>query len=93
MNKYLSAFFVGVRKSDGTEYEPCYLKNIQCSLERHLRKNKYSHSITEDTIFFESRELLKAKQKDLKKQGKDGVQKLPIQSKMKKLTFYIIQIS
>ena len=67
LDKYLEAFFLGVRKQDSTEYEPTYLKNIQCSLERHLRNNKYSHSIIEDFMFDSSREALRAKQRDLKK--------------------------
>jgi hypothetical protein len=50
-----------------SEYEPNYLKNIQQSLERELRKHNYVKSITEDSEFYELREILKAKQIDIKK--------------------------
>jgi hypothetical protein len=54
-------------KKNLSEYEPNYLKNIQQSLERHSRKQNYAKSTTEDSEFYESREILKAKQIDLKK--------------------------
>lgn len=54
LDHYLSAFFVGIRKKDGSEYEPCYLKNIHCSLERHIRNENYEYSITKDSMFYES---------------------------------------
>jgi hypothetical protein len=50
-------------------YEPCYLKNIQNSLERHLKNRQYSVSLTNGREFHKSRQLLKAKQIELKKQG------------------------
>jgi hypothetical protein len=67
LNEYLSSFYIGIRKIDESEYEPNYLKNVQYSLERHLRKQTYPKSITEDNQFYESREILKAKLIDLKK--------------------------
>lgn len=48
---YLSSFYLGIRKKDESEYEPNYLKNIQHSLEKHLRKQNYPKSITEDNEF------------------------------------------
>ena len=51
LNEYLSSFYLGIRKKDESEYEPNYLKNIQHSLERHLRKQNYPKSITEDNEF------------------------------------------
>ena len=48
------------------------MKNIQQSLERHSRKQNYAKSITEDSEFYESREILKAKQIDLKKGKGNG---------------------
>ena len=48
------------------------MKNIQQSLERHLRKQNYAKSITEDSEFYESRDILEAKQIDLKKRKGNG---------------------
>jgi len=94
LDHYLSAFFVGIRKKDGSEYEPCYLKNIQCSLERHLRNENYEYSITKDSMFYESRQCLQAKQKDLKKQGKGWGPKTadPIEDKEDKIVYETNQL-
>jgi hypothetical protein len=70
LDPLLGSFYVGVRKVDGQEYEPCYIKNIQGSIERHLKNRKYAKSITHDREFHASQQLLKAKQIDLRKQGK-----------------------
>jgi hypothetical protein len=70
LDVYLGAFFAGVRKSDGDEYEPSYLKNIQNSIERHLKNRGYTTSLTNGIQFHHSREILKAKQIHLRKQGK-----------------------
>ena len=48
------------------------MKNIQQSLDRHSRKQNYTKSITEDSEFHESREILKTKQIDLKKGTGNG---------------------
>ena len=64
-------FVLGIRKKM-SEYEPNYLKTIQQSLERQLRKQNYAKSITEDSEFYELREILKAKQIDLKKGKGNG---------------------
>jgi hypothetical protein len=70
LDKLLGHFVVSVRKQNGDDYEPCYLKNIQNSLERHLKNRQYSVSLTNGREFHNSRQLLKAKQIELKKQGK-----------------------
>jgi hypothetical protein len=70
LDRFLGHFFVSVRKQNGEEYEPCYLKNIQNSLERHLKNRMYSVSLTNGREFHNSRQMLKAKQIDLKKNGK-----------------------
>jgi hypothetical protein len=41
LDPLLESFYVGVRKSDGSQYEPCYVKNIQRSIERHLKNRNY----------------------------------------------------
>ena len=67
---YISGFLFSVRKKDGTEYEPVSLRAFISSFERQLRQSNYGHSIINDPVFQKCREVLKAKTKDLKSQGK-----------------------
>ena len=46
------------------------MQGIQASVARHLREKKYPHNIREDTIFQQSRDVVAAKCKSLKQQGK-----------------------
>ncbi|XP_070576202.1 uncharacterized protein KIAA1958 homolog [Ptychodera flava] len=66
-------FLCVVRKEDGTEYEPSYLRGMLSSLERHLRLAKYEASLVTSLDFFSTREKLKAKQKNLRKHGKGNL--------------------
>jgi hypothetical protein len=70
LDPLLGNFFWRVRKANGENFEPCYLKNMQNSLERHLKNRKYPVSLTSDREFNESRKQLKSKQIELKKQGR-----------------------
>nr|KAG5689290.1 hypothetical protein BaRGS_033082 [Batillaria attramentaria] len=80
---------VPVRKEDGEEYEPVYLKNIQSSLERYLRYRGYSWSITRDSAFAGSRAKLKTKQDLLVEQGKgQGIPRFDMLTPQDVDTFY-----
>ena len=70
LNGYICKFLLTVRKKDGSEYEPTSLRNFVSSFERHLKKKEYGHSIISGEHFSKCRAILKAKQKDLKSQGK-----------------------
>jgi hypothetical protein len=70
LNKLLSLFFLSVKKTDGTDYEPGSLKGMQGSFERHLKESGYTTSIISDIQFEKSRSALASKQKQLKKKGK-----------------------
>ena len=67
INIYCTA---GVRKRDGTEYEPDTLTGIQNSIDRHLKNLKSKVDIKKDEQFTHSRKVLEAKRKQLKSQGK-----------------------
>ncbi|KAJ8007494.1 hypothetical protein DPEC_G00118080 [Dallia pectoralis] len=70
LDSYLAFFFRDARQKDGSEYEPNSLANYQCGLERYLKEQRYSYSITRDKEFRLSQEALKQKQLELKFKGK-----------------------
>ena len=70
LDKYLSSFFLVVRKADGSEYEPCSLRAMLASIERYLRFKNYPLSLTRDAAFSNMRNVLKLKQQTLRSIGK-----------------------
>ncbi|PVD28830.1 hypothetical protein C0Q70_11425 [Pomacea canaliculata] len=70
LDKYLSSFFLVVRKTDGSEYEPCSLRAMLASIERYLRQKNYPASLTRDNQFANMRNVLKLKQQMLRSLGK-----------------------
>ena len=71
LNKYVTDFIVNVRKVDGGEYEPSYLRGFMSSFDRQLKRHKYGLQIMSNSVqFSESRDALRMKQRDLKAQGK-----------------------
>ncbi|GCC28298.1 hypothetical protein chiPu_0006727 [Chiloscyllium punctatum] len=68
----LADFIVSVRKKNGDEFEPSSLRGILGSIDRWLRRHKYGHSIFQGTgnQFKKTKDSLKAKQKQLKEEGK-----------------------
>ena len=70
LDTYLGKFYLGVRKMDGNEYEPDSLTSIQNSIDRDLSENEYGVKIKAGHEFEHSREVLAAKRKYLKKEGK-----------------------
>ena len=66
----LCRFFLLVRKSDGSNYEPNTLHGFMSSYERHLRRYNYEYSLSGNSVeFAKLREVLKSKQRELKRQG------------------------
>lgn len=63
-------FFLGVRKSDGSNYEASTFIYI---FDRHLRRMKYGKQIISSLEFSKVKEVLKAKQKDLKSEGRGNI--------------------
>ena len=70
LDLYLSRFILAVRKRNGEEYEPTTLRGFIASVERYLKKCQYSESVITGQNFTRTREVLKSKQKQLKRLGK-----------------------
>ena len=58
------------RKNNGDEYEPCSLTSLLRSIDRQLRDLGSLVRILEDREFESSCKVLKAKRKELRRQGK-----------------------
>ena len=70
LDNYLSRFLLSVRKKNGDEYEPSTLRGFIASIERYLKKCRYSESVITGQNFARTRDTLKSKQKHLKRLGK-----------------------
>ena len=68
LDNYLARFFLTVRSKKGEEYEPDTIKAIQTSVSRYLLE-KTNWNIIKDREFQHSRDMLKAKRKQLKRKG------------------------
>lgn len=69
LDSLLARFFLSVRKSDRSEYEPTTLKSFQSSISRHLLENSYGINILTHVDFKHSQDVLAAKMKELKAKG------------------------
>ncbi|KAK3088308.1 hypothetical protein FSP39_017339 [Pinctada imbricata] len=74
LSQILCKFFLGIRKSDGSNYEPSSLRCFMSSFDRHLKRLDYGFSLVTSDEFRKVREVLQAKQRDLKIQGKGNKQ-------------------
>lgn len=70
LSAYVSNFIYAVRKKDGQEYEPNSLISKFQSIQRFLNVNQYGFSLSKDQVFQKCKQVLKAKTKHLKSQGK-----------------------
>ena len=66
LDPLLGLFFVSLRKENGDDYEPSYLRNISSILVRYFRLNKYSHCLKSEA-FAGSRKRLHSKIRHLMK--------------------------
>ena len=69
LNETFSTFLLSARKKDGSEYEPTTLRGFLCSLDRYLRQKISNLNVNSGPQFAKCREVLKAKQKQLKGLG------------------------
>ena len=63
-------FYITAKKKDKTEYEPDTLSSLSRSIQRYLHDNNARVNILNDEEFKVSREVLKSKRRELRKQGK-----------------------
>lgn len=59
-----------MRKKNGDDYEPTTLRGFIASVDRYLRKRRYSESVITGQDFERTRQVLRSKQKQLKRTGK-----------------------
>jgi hypothetical protein len=69
LNEKFSTFLLSVRKKDGSEHEPTTLGGFLCSLGRYLRQKNSNLNVNSGPQLAKCREVLKAKQKQLKGLG------------------------
>ncbi|XP_070550322.1 uncharacterized protein KIAA1958-like [Ptychodera flava] len=71
LNEYLAAFFINMKKADGSDYEPDSISAVNHSIERYFSEKRYG-VILNDKQFDLANEALKAKWMQLKKLGMGG---------------------
>ena len=76
LNRALKSFYVGARKTDGSQFKKGALQNIRYGLKRYI-KEKRKIDILSDTEFIESNEVFKAVSTDLKRKGLGAIDHHP----------------
>ena len=72
LDSLLCNFHITAKKKDDTEYEPDTMSSFPRSIQRYLDDNNAKINILKDEQFKVSREVLKSKRRELRKQGKGG---------------------
>ena len=70
LDEAFAKFIISVRKHDGSNYEPEYLRSIFNSINRHLRANNNANNLSDHTNFPKTTISMKSKMTQLKKIGK-----------------------
>ena len=70
LDKLLCNFYMTAKKKNGEEYEPDTISSIARSIQRHLDDKNFKFNILKDEAFKMSRGVLKAKRRQLRKEGK-----------------------
>ena len=65
----LCRFFLSARKSDGSNYEPYGLCGFMSNYKRCLHNKDYEYSLSSTPEFAKLRDVMKSKQRELKRQG------------------------
>ena len=61
LDERLTRFFVEIRKSDGSDYEPNSQRVMLPALDRHFKQNDSEISIAKDQEFVKCRQVLEGK--------------------------------
>ena len=72
LDSLLCNFYITAKKKDDTEYEPDTMSSFSRSIQRYLDDNNAKINILKDKLFKVSREVLKYKRRELRKQRKGG---------------------
>ena len=72
LDSLLCNFYITAKKKDDNEYEPDTMSSFSRSIQRYLDDNNAKLNILKDEQFKISREVLKSKRRELRKQGKEG---------------------
>jgi len=70
LDSLLCNFYITAKKKDNVEYEPDTMSAFLRSIQRYLDDNSAKINIPKDEEFKVSREVLKSKRRELRKQGK-----------------------
>ena len=70
LDSLLCNFYITAKKKDNSEYEPDTMSSFSRSIQRFLDDNNAKVNILKDEEFKVSREVLKSKRRELRKQGK-----------------------
>ena len=70
LDKLLCNFYINAKKKDNSEYEPDTMSSFSRSIQRYLDDNNAKINILKDEEFKVSRDILKSKPRELRKQGK-----------------------
>jgi hypothetical protein len=70
MDCYIGGFLMGLKREDGSDYEPDTLTAFHRAIKRRLDEIGYGHDILKSVDFDTSRKVLAAKRKELKQSGK-----------------------
>ena len=70
LDNVLQKFYAEVRTKKGEDYEPDSLKGMQAALDKHLKNKNYSCSIIRDREFYNSKQILEGKARQLRENGR-----------------------
>ena len=74
LDSLLCNFYIPTKKKDDTEYEPDTMSSFSRSIQRYLDDNNAKLNILKDEQFKVSREVLKSKRRELRKQDIEDIE-------------------
>ena len=93
LDSLLCNFYITAKKKDNTEYELDTMSAFSRSIQRYLDDNSAKINILKDEEFKVSREVLKSKRRELRKQGKGNKPNATVALATKILSASLLRIS